>query len=423
VQGRFSAKWDFVCVGFAGIILGLIGEDLRMRLLFRGTLRSITCAVFVMVLAGLSAFAQKFSVVYKFDVTHGQTPQAGLVRDSSGNLYGTTASGGSASSGVVFKINPQGRITVLHTFNVSDGAFPRSDLTLNNKTLYGTTLSGGASDAGTVFKIATSGGGFKTLYSFTGGNDGSNPGSGVIRDAQGNLYGTTEDGGEFLSGTLYRLGQGGKLTVLHSFTGGSDGAMPMAEPILDGQGNLYGTTEFGGDANGNCVGLQAGCGVVYKVGPKHKLTVLHSFTNLNNDGAYPLGALLLDASGNLYGTTSGGGGPNNFGIVFKIGSKGKFARLHSFDRGIPDGEGPQGALVRDSAGHLYGTTTYGGNSSNSGTVFEITSNGKEKVLHSFGAHDGTGPQGALLLDPNNVLYGLTVSGGPSDAGVVFKIAP
>ncbi len=394
-----------------------------MHSAFRSTLRIIIPAVLVMAMAGLSAEAQKFSIVYKFDGTHGQTPQAGLVRDSSGNLYGTTASGGSASSGVVFKINAKGKITVLHTFVVSDGSFPRSDLTLNNKTLYGTTLGGGASGAGTVFRISTSGSGFKTLYSFTGGDDGSNPGSGVIQDSQGNLYGTTEDGGMFLSGTLYRLSKSGKLKVLHSFTGGSDGAMPMAEPILDASGNLYGTTEFGGDTNGNCVGLSAGCGVVYKVDPKGKLTVLHSFTNIDNDGAYPLGALLLDVAGNLYGTTSGGGGLNNFGTVFKIGSKGKFTQLHSFDGGIPDGEGPQGALVRDSSGNLYGTTTYGGNSSNAGTVFKITARGTEKVLHRFRGNDGTGPQGGLLPDPNGALYGLTASGGTSDAGVVFKVTP
>jgi len=394
-----------------------------MHSFFRSTLRTIIYAVLVMAMAGLSAGAQKFSIVYKFDGTHGQTPQAGLVRDSSGNLYGTTASGGSSGSGVVFKINAKGKISVLHTFNASDGSFPRSDLTLNNKTLYGTTLSGGGAGAGTVFKISTSGNGFKTLYSFTGQDDGSNPGSGVIQDSQGNLYGTTEDGGMFLSGTAYRLSKSGKLTVLHGFTGGSDGAMPMAEPILDAKGNLYGTTEFGGDTNGNCVGLSAGCGVVYKLGPKGKLTVLHSFTNINNDGAYPLGALLLDTSGNLYGTTSGGGGPNNFGTVFKIGSKGKFTQLRSFDGGIPDGEGPQAALARDSSGNLYGTTTYGGKSSNSGTVFKITAKGKETVLHRFSGKDGTGPQGGLLIDPNGALYGLTVSGGTSDAGVVFKITP
>jgi uncharacterized repeat protein (TIGR03803 family) len=394
-----------------------------MHSFFRSILRTIIYAVLVMAMAGLSAEAQKFSIVYNFDVTHGQTPQAGLVRDSSGNLYGTTASGGSASSGVVFKINAKGKITVLHTFNINDGSFPRSDLTLKNNTLYGTTLSGGTTGAGTVFRISTSGSGFKTLYSFTGQNDGSNPGSGVIQDSQGNLYGTTEDGGMFLSGTLFRLNKSRKLTVLHSFTGGSDGAMPMAEPILDARGNLYGTTEFGGDTNGNCVGLQAGCGVVYKLSPNGKLTVLHSFTNINNDGAYPLGTLLQDASGNLYGTTSGGGGPNNFGTVFKIGSKGKFTHLHSFDGGIPDGEGPQGALARDSSGNLYGTTTYGGNSSNSGTVFKISAKGKERVLHSFSANDGKGPQGGLLLDPNGALYGLTVSGGTSDAGVVFKVTP
>ncbi len=390
---------------------------------FRETLRTTIYALLVMAVTGLSAEAQKFSVVYEFDITHGQTPQAGLVRDASGNLYGTTASGGSASSGVVFKIDVQGNLTVLHTFNVSDGAFPRSDLTLNNKTLYGTTLSGGASDAGTVFKISTRGGGFKTLYSFTGQDDGSNPGSGVIRDSEGNLYGTTEDGGMFLSGTLFRLGPLGKLTVLHSFTGGSDGAMPMAEPILDAQGNLFGTTEFGGDANGNCVGLQSGCGVVYKVGLKRKLTVLHTFTNLNKDGAYPLGALLMDGSGTLYGTTSGGGGANNFGTVFKIGSTGKFTRLHSFDGGVPDGEGPQGALALDSSGNLYGTTTYGGKSSNSGTVFKITANGKETVVHSFNGNDGTGPQGGLLIGPKGAVYGLTGAGGISDAGVVFKVTP
>ena len=376
---------------------------------------------FVILIAGLSVQAQNFSVVYNFDVTHGQTPQAGLVRDAAGNLYGTTASGGDATSGVIFKISANGQATVLHTFNDSDGSLPRTDLTLSGSTLYGTTFGGGSIGAGTIFKISTDGSGFKSLYSFTGGDDGSNPASGVIRDSQGNLYGTTQYGGMFLSGVLYRLSPSGTLTPLHGFTGGSDGAMPMAEPIMEASGNLYGTTEFGGDNAGNCVGLSSGCGVVYKVAPDGKLTVLRSFTNMQGDGAYPMGALLRDAAGNLYGTTTGGGGQKNNGTVFKIDSKGNFTRLHSFGAGIPDGVVPQGALVRDSAGNLYGTTTYGGSSSNSGTIFKLAPNGREKVIHSFKASDGTGPQGALLLTPNGVLFGLTTAGGNSDAGVVFKL--
>jgi len=394
-----------------------------MHSLFRLILRTTICAVFAIAMTGLSAVAQNFAVVYNFDMTHGQTPQAGLVRDSAGNLYGTTASGGSATSGVVFKINTKGKIRVLHTFNDSDGSFPRSDLTLNGTTLYGTTFGGGTTGAGTIFKISIDGSGFESLYSFTGGDDGSNPASGVILDSQGNLYGTTQYGGAFLSGVLYRLSPNRELTPLHGFTGGSDGAMPMSEPILDASGDLYGTTEFGGNINGNCVGLQAGCGVVYKLSPSLKLTVLHSFTNRNHDGAYPLGTLLRDPAGNLYGTTSGGGGPNNFGTIFKIDRQRKFTQLHSFNAGTPNGVGPQGALVRDAVGNLYGTTTYGGNSSNSGTVFKITASGRERVLHSFSANDGTGPQGGLLLMPTGVLYGLTTAGGSSDSGVVFKVKP
>ena len=402
---------------------GLLEKTHRMHSFFRSTLRTIIYGVLVMAMAGLSAEAKKFSIVYNFDVTHGQTPQAGLVRDSSGNLYGTTASGGSASSGVVFKINAKGKITVLHTFNISDGSFPRSDLTLNNKTLYGTTLSGGTTGAGTVFRDLDQWLWLQDALLVYRPGRWIEPGVGCHSGFAGQSVWNNRRRRDVSSGTLFRLSKSRKLTVLHSFTGGPDGAMPMAEPILDARGNLYGTTEFGGDTNGNCVGLQAGCGVVYKLSPNGKLTVLHSFTNINNDGAYPLGTLLLDASGNLYGTTSGGGGANNFGTVFKIGSKGKFTQLHSFDGGIPDGEGPQGALSRDSSGNLYGTTTYGGNSSNSGTVFKITAKGKERVLHSFSANDGTGPQGGLLPDPNGALYGLTVSGGTSDAGVVFKITP
>jgi len=258
----------------------------------------------------------------------GANPEAGLVRDAQGNLYGTTLTGGSG----------------------------------------GPELCSGVGGCGTVFKLDTTSK-ETVLYSFTGVPDGEEPDAGLVRDAQGNLYGTTYNGGASNLGTVFELDTTGKETVLHSFTGtGGDGSEPYGGLVLDAQGNLYGTTSFGG---------ASGDGTVFELDTAGKETVLYSFTGTGGDGAYPSG-LVRDAQGNLYGTTYGGGA-SGFGTVFKLDTAGKETVLYSFTGTGGDGAYPSGLvrLVRDAQGNLYGTTYEGGDLAcdapyGCGTVFKLT---------------------------------------------------
>jgi len=240
---------------------------------------------------------------------------------------------------------------------------------------------------------------------------GADPLAGLVRDAAGNLYGTTASGGASGLGTVFKVSAGGAETVLHSFTGGSDGEYPYASVIRDAAGNLYGTTYAGG---------ASGLGTVFKIDTQAHETVLYSFRG-GADGEYPSAGLVRDAAGNLYGTTNSGGSSGG-GIVFKISSAGKETVLHSF-KGGKDGEYPYASVIRDAAGNLYGTT-YGGGASGWGTVFEIDPTGKETVLYTFtGAADGASPEGGLVQDTAGHLYGTTKYGGAFGAGTVFELSP
>jgi uncharacterized repeat protein (TIGR03803 family) len=249
------------------------------------------------------------TVLYRFSGVNGDGfPQDGLVRDSSGNLYGTTQNGGPDNAGTVFKVDSTGKKTVLYSFTGSiDGGYPMAGVVLDTEgNLYGTTFGGGTSGAGAVFKVDPSGQ-ETVLYSFTGSNDGGSPEAGVIRDAQGNLYGTTYSGGTDGAGTVFKVTTNGQETVLHNFAGGSDGASPLGASLArDSAGNLYGTTPQGGST---------GFGVVFKIDPKGNETVLHTFSA--TDGKIPYGTLAIDKARNLYGTTYQGGAYGG-GVVFKI---------------------------------------------------------------------------------------------------------
>src|SRR6516165_1947158 len=252
----------------------------------------------------------------------------------------------------------------------------------------------------------------KVIYSFAGGSDGADPLAGLVRDGVGNLYGTTYAGGDYGSGTVFRLDTTGKEAVLHSFSGGPDGGYPYAGLILDAAGNLYGTADAGGAHN---------YGVVFEVPAGGAEGVLYSFTGTGGDGADPLAGLVRDAAGNLYGTTASGGA-SGLGAVFKVSAGGAESVLHSFTGGS-DGEYPYASVIRDAAGNLYGTT-YGGGASGWGTVFEIDPTGKETVLYSFaGAADGASPEGGLVQDAAGHLYGTTKYGGAFGAGTVFELSP
>jgi uncharacterized repeat protein (TIGR03803 family) len=341
--------------------------------------------------------AYGYGVVYKVDQAGNQTvlysfkgapdgayPACVLTSDSAGNLYGTTAEGGTRNVGTVFKIDPSGNETVLRNFGSPAGTFPRAGLIRDGVgNLYGITEAGGAFSQGVVFKMNPMG--YETiLHSFTGGSDGIFPEARLIRDSLGNLYGTTINGGPHVLGTVYKVDPAGNETVLYAFTGGADGGLPIASVTRDSDGNLYGTTSSGGQYN---------FGAVYKVDASGNETVLYSFSSFG-DGARPNAGVVRDAAGNLYGAT-GGGGPSDTGVVYKLDPSGNETILHTFTGGA-DGGVPSGDLVRDSAGILYGTTAYGGLSGN-GVVYRIDPAGQEHVVYSFtGGADGSFPRGVIM---------------------------
>ncbi len=304
------------------------------------------------------------TVLHSFSGSDGSNPEAGVTRDAAGDLYGTTYFGGASGFGTVYKIDPSGQETVLHSFTGGDGSYPKAGVVRDPAgNLYGTTSEGGASGFGTVYKIDASGQ-ETLLYSFTAGADGASPGAAVIRDAAGNLYGTTEDGGTSGIGTVYKLDALGHETLLHSFSG-SDGQNPYAGVVRDADGDLYGTTAYGGASD---------AGTVYKIDASGQETVLHSFTGLT-DGGYPYAGLIRDAAGNLYGTTFAGGAGLS-GIVYEINPTGLETVLYSFQNfylGAPSGAFPSADLTEDGSGNLFGTTT-GGGTTGGGVVFELVPN-------------------------------------------------
>src|ERR1017187_8419615 len=372
------------------------------------------------------------TVLYSFTGgADGGYSYAGVIRGSAGNLYGTTSSGGigqgTSGYGVVFKLDKAGQETVLYAFTGgADGGYSYAGVIRDSAgNLYGTTTSGGTAGQGVVFKLST-GGQETVLYSFTGGADGGYPYAGVIRDSAGNLYGTTVYGGPANQGVVYKVDTTGHETVLYSFTGGADGGYPYSGLVGDSAGNLYGTTYAGGPGGGlNFFGYccsSAGYGVVYKVDAAGQETVLYTFPP-PHDGASPTAGVVRDSAGNLYGTT-GAGGAQNAGVVYKLDGAGQETVLYSFTGGA-DGGYPHAGVIRDSAGNLYGTATFGG-TTGAGVVYEVNAAGLETVLYSFtGGANGGNPYGAgVVRDSAGNLYGTTTFGpGTYGPGVVFKVDP
>jgi len=378
------------------------------------------------------ASAVEFKVLYKFQGgVDGAYPYASLIFDAAGNLYGTTNYGGVYDYGTVFRLtpNPDGSWseTVIYSFTDTngDGALPYASLIFDTAgNLYGTTYYGGAYKKGTVFKLAPNPDGSwseSVIHSFRA-RHGTNPYAGVIFDTAGNLYGTTWSGG------LYHLGTAFKLTpnpdgswsesVIHNFNG-EGGGHPSAGLVLDAAGNLYGTTYTGGRSK---------CGTAFKLTPNPHgtwtKTKLQAFKGPN--GCHPYVSLILDAAGNLYGTTVYGGA-HGYGTAFKLtpNPDGSWTRtkLHAFKG--PDGNDPEGELTLDAAGNLYGTTFWGG-AYNQGTIFKLTpspdGNWTRSTLHAFKGGDGFGPTAGIIPDAAGNLYGTTESGGKG-YGVVFRITP
>ena len=350
-----------------------------------------------------------YTVLYTFTGGADGAYPNGLIQDPQGNLYGTTSGGGADGSGVVFKLDRRGNETVLYSFTGNaDGGYPYAGVIrdwLGN--LYGTTAYGGAAGSGVVFKLDRRGN-ETVLYSFTGGADGGYPYAGVIEDWAGNLYGTAASGGTAGAGVTFKVDQRGNETVLHSFTDGSDGGYPYAGLIEDWAGNLYGTAAFGGTA---------GAGVLFKIDPAGHQTVMYSFPG--TDGSNPLPGVIQDSTGNLYGTTTGGGSANA-GAVYKIDPTGHETLLYSFTGGV-DGGNPQAGLIQDSAGYFYGTAETGG-ADGKGTIYKLDGSGHQTVLYSFtGGADGAYPLSGLTQDAAGNFYGTTINGGSAGFGVVFKL--
>jgi uncharacterized repeat protein (TIGR03803 family) len=373
--------------------------------------------------------AQTLTTLFSFDGTDGAVPQAGLVQATNGDLYGTTVSGGTNTNGTVFKITPGGALTTLYSFcslgyPCADGDSPYAGLVqASNGDLYGTTYSGGANRYGTVFKI-TPGGTPTTLYSFcsqSGCTDGLAPYAALVQAANGDLYGTTVYGGADGFGTVFKITPSGALTTLYRFCSDypscTDGADPYAGLVQAANGDFYGTTYSGG-ANGNY-------GTVFKITPGGTLTTLYSFCSQSGcpDGGEPYAGLVQAADGDLYGTTVYGGANGNYGTVFKITPSGTLTTLHSFN-GTTDGATPAAGLVQATNGDFYGTASSGAN--NYGTVFKITPSGTLTTLYRF-CHqthcpDGATPYAGLVQDTNGDFYGTTAGPNGYGPGTVFRLS-
>jgi uncharacterized repeat protein (TIGR03803 family) len=362
-----------------------------------------------------AAGAHEFKSLYSFKAgSDGAAPYSPLLLGADGNFYGTTNAGGKAGAGTVFKMTPDGKETVLYAFaDTPDGAGPGGSGVVadTHGNLYGTTTQGGTFDGGTIYRISPAGG-ETILHSFTGGSDGSFPNATLITDGLGNFYGTANTGGARNEGVVFRYSANGVFKLLHSFTGGHDGAAPEGMLLRDATGNLFGTT-FGGGSKSK--------GTVYKIAANGHPSILHAFTG-SSDGANPYAGVIEDSAGNLYGTASLGGG-EGFGTVYRLAPGGSLTVLHTF-KGGTDGQYPYGGLVADASGNLYGTTKNGGVLHGAGTLFQITPTRHESVWHTFLVSDGDNPTDGLIAAPEGstvALYGTTVYGGTNNGGTVFKL--
>jgi uncharacterized repeat protein (TIGR03803 family) len=428
----------------------------------------------LLILAG-SAFATKETVILPFDVTDGMTPLSGFVADKAGNLYGVTSIGGSGDCsdfgggggcGTVYELSPPAKNagawseTVLYNFQGgADGDEVVGSLIFDKKgNLYGTTALGGGGSCtygcGTVFELsppAKKGGAWtkSIIYLFQGASaDGSYPEAAMVFDRDGNLYGTTSQGGGpncggYGCGTVFELkpphqqGETWTETVLHTFVGPSstDGYGPSCNLVFDATGNLYGTTGFGGTYNN---------GAVFEMNPPAAKgdpwaeSVIYSFIG-QPDGASPSAGLVAGQNGSFYGSATGWG-PKDYGTIFQLtppaqaGDPWTETVLHAFTLQA-DGGNPGGGVILDTEGNLYGTTAVGGNYScnagfndGCGVVFKLAPPAKQggawkqTVLHSFtGGEDGIQPESGLLIGRFGLLYGTTEMGGASGAGTVFIV--
>ena len=371
--------------------------------------------------------AQTFNVVHSFDGTDGADPAAPLVQGTDGNLYGTTGEGGLSNYGTIFRIAPNGALTTLYSFcsqgiGCPGGYAPDGGLIqATNGDFYGTTYGGEGAGLGTVFTITPSGA-LTTLINFDY-RDGAYPEAGVIQARDGNFYGTTDSGAPYRYGTVFRITPSGTLTTIHRFCGEVSPCMEGSYPswvVEAADGNLYGTTSEGG---------AYGSGTVFKITQAGALTTLYSFCSQSGcpDGANPNG-LVQAINGDFYGTTRTGGLPNNGGTIFRITADGALSTLYTFcskGKYCPDGSDPEGGLVQATNGDFYGITQSGGANNQSGTIFVIGPSGLT-TLYNFcarsGCVDGESPEAGLVQGTDGNLYGTTHGGGANGDGIVFSLS-
>ena len=391
---------------------------------------TLSTALGLIVVFAQPASAQTESVLYNFcrmtNCSDGLEPTGNIVRDAEGNTYGTTLAGGQFGQGILYSVSPAGVETVLHNFGNStyDGQVPTGLVSDNQGNLYGTTTYGGSqvsrgTSFGTVFKM-TPGGVYSILYNFYGiDTDGSLPRSAPAIDVKGNLYGTTEYGGEYGVGTIFKLTPVGRETILHSFdNNGVDGYLLFTGLALDQKGNVWGASTYGG---------KRGDGIIFEVSASGVYTIRLNFASIPSGVGYPESTITLDAAGNLYGT-----GTSYdvawFGGVYKIshGSGEIWTEdvLTAFNSST--GYFPEAGVTFDSAGNLYGTAFEGG-TLGFGTVFELTPGGELISLFNFDGTHGSGPDDNLVVDSAGNLYGTTPYGGTggtvNGGGTLYEITP
>ncbi len=416
-------------------------KDLSMGFITGSNIRVLLSASALALFASLTfAHASTFKVLYAFNGENdGCYPDAGVILDGTGNIYGTTGGGNCFVNGYgsVFKLAPDGTESVLYGFPSGAPGEGPGGLVMDQKgNLWGTTCCGGIG-GGVIFKIDARGH-ESVAHTFRGSpNDGSGGFASMVVDTSGNLYGTTFGCGKFGYGAVFKVKPDGSESLVYSFRGGHDGYFPRSGMTHDGLGNLYGVTDYGGRVK-LCDDGNVGCGTVFKLTPNGAKTMLYGFKGPPKDGYLAGADPIMDASGNLYGTTAGGGIDENCGedegcgIVFKLAPDGRETVLHFFTGGRGDGTTSMAGLYADGAGNLYGMTEFGGGtiSCNTGygcgTVFEIAPDGTETILHKFKeSTDGANPTAGegLVADAAGNLYGTTQNGGQYGYGTVFEITP
>jgi uncharacterized repeat protein (TIGR03803 family) len=407
-----------------------------MRLPSRSRSAFAAIVLIALVALPLAASAQSFAVLQSFDKSDGQEPLTPPILASDGNLYGATLQGGARSSGLIYKLTPQGKFSTFYTFcshtNCTDGSIPMfGPIQGKDGNLYGTTSNGGVHDLGEVYKLTLSGK-LTVLHSFCLCDDGWDPNS-LAEDGQGGFYGTTLEAGSHQFGTIFHLSAQGELTTLYNFCDTQPGCINAytnnGEPqplILGTDGNIYGITSTGGQYYDHC--SPGGCGTVFKITPQGEFGIVYNFCSLSGcaDGGVPAW-LIQGSDGNFYGTTGlGGSEAVGGGTVFQLTTSGALTTLHSFSAGKNSvGAYAPYDLIQASNGTLYGITVLGGgedqcNNHGCGTVFSVTTSGSFESLHNFAGSDGWAPAGVVQTSAST-LQGTTSYGGAHNDGVIFSL--